>query len=72
MRDMFAADGYELALREDAPGELTIEIKAGPDACAECLVSKEIMRAQFEAALSKSFELDVPKIKLVYPTDAVR
>ena len=67
--EMFAADGYELTLRENAPGRLTIEIKAGPTACAECLVPKDIMRAQFEAALRDSLELDVPTIELVYPSD---
>ena len=69
LRSMFAADGYELTLREDVPGELTVEIKAGPDACADCLVPKDMMRAQFEAALSEAIEFDTPKVKLVYPND---
>ena len=42
--------------------------EAGPEACPECLVPKEIMQAHFESALRASL-IDLPQIKLIYPAD---
>ena len=50
---MLEADGYELKLREEGTGLLVAEIKAGPDACADCLVPKDMMRGYFDSALRK-------------------
>jgi hypothetical protein len=64
---MFAADGYELLVRDVTRERVVVEIKAGPEACADCLVPKEMMRAQFEAALGGRTSM----VELVYPGDQV-
>jgi hypothetical protein len=66
---MLSADGYALELREESREVLVAEIKLLPDACAECLVPKEIMRAQFESALRNALAIDPPEIRLIYPAD---
>jgi hypothetical protein len=43
LRDMLAADGYDMTVRLTGPAELRIDIGAGPDACAECLVPKNVI-----------------------------
>jgi hypothetical protein len=68
VRTMLAADGYELDVHEDRGG-LVAKIKAGPTACAECLVPKDIMRTYFESALRASVGIDHPDVRLVYPGD---
>lgn len=69
LRALFAADGYELVLREPSAGALTVEILAGPDACPDCLVPKDMMRPQFEAALAAALSSAAPAVHLVYPVD---
>jgi hypothetical protein len=68
-RAMLEADGYELVLGEDGPGVLVAEIRAGPAACAECLVPKPLMRSYFEQALRGVLDVGPPEIRLVYPDD---
>jgi hypothetical protein len=69
LRTMLAADGYELEIRDEDESLIVAEIKAGPEACAECLVPKDIMRAHFESALRAALAGDVPAVKLIYPAD---
>ncbi|MDG2005572.1 MAG: hypothetical protein P8J20_19790 [Novosphingobium sp.] len=64
---MLEADGYALELSEAAGSNLVARIEAGPDACADCLVPKDMMRRYFEDALRPVCELGVPRIELVYP-----
>lgn len=64
---MLEADGYRLQLEEPVPGLLVAKIEAGPDACADCLVPREIMRRYFVDALRPVCDLGVPEIKLLYP-----
>jgi hypothetical protein len=66
---MLEADGYELELREQGADRLIAEIKAGPDACADCLVPKEMMRGSFDSALRKALDAP-PEVELIYPADA--
>jgi len=66
---MLEADGYALELREEGADLLVAEIKAGPDACADCLVPKEMMRGYFDSALRKALDAP-PDVELIYPTDA--
>jgi len=66
---MLEADGYALDVGEDGAGTLVAEIKAGPEACADCLVPRELMQTYFEKALRGVFELGPPRIRLVYPAD---
>ena len=62
------ADGYELERREEGADLLVAEIKAGPDACAECLVPKDMMRGYFDNALRKALDAP-PAVELIYPAD---
>lgn len=68
LREMLAADGYELELNEDGPA-LVAEIKVGPEACADCLVPKDMMRLYFEQALKPVCGPEAPEVRLVYPED---
>jgi hypothetical protein len=69
LRSMLAADGYDLELREERAGILLAEIKAGPQACAGCLVPETMMRGYFEQALRSSQITEPLEIRLIYPTD---
>ncbi len=66
---MLEADGYALELREEGVNLLVAEIKAGPDACADCLVPKDMMRGYFDSALRKALDVP-PDVELIYPVDA--
>jgi hypothetical protein len=71
LTEMLAADGYSLNLEQDAADEVvTAEIVAGPDACAECLAPKTMMRTYFESALRDGLGREPPAVRLVYPADA--
>jgi hypothetical protein len=65
LRSTLAADDYRMSVTE-AGSSVEVTITAGPDACADCLAPKPIMRNILHAALG------VPEdaIVLVYPTDA--
>jgi hypothetical protein len=69
LRAILSADGYELDVRAENGQVLIAEIKAGPTACAECLVPKEIMRTYFDSALRASLGINSPEVRLVYPAD---
>ena len=69
--EMLAADGYELDLREESADVLIAEIKAGPDACADCLVPQEMMRGYFASALRSALDMP-PEVQLIYPADAAQ
>lgn len=67
MSDMLAADGYSLALSQPAGADarLTIEVVAGPDACEECLVPKDIFQAIATKYLNEKGL--TPEVDIVYP-----
>jgi hypothetical protein len=67
LRSTLAADDYALAVTGSGSG-VEVRITAGPDACADCLVPKPIMRSMLAPALG------VPEdaIALVYPADPDR
>jgi hypothetical protein len=69
LRAMLAADGYELELREERTRVLLAEIKAGPKACADCLVPKTMMQGYIEEALRSSRIAEPVDIRLIYPGD---
>jgi hypothetical protein len=50
-RDVLAADGYGLIWSLAGPDRVIIEIVAGPDACADCLVPLPVMEAIMSGAL---------------------
>ena len=64
LRSTLAADGYRLDIGE-AGGRLNVVISATPEACADCLVPKHLMRGILQQALG------VPQdtIDLSYPED---
>ena len=58
------ADGYHMAI-EEADAKLSIVITAGPDACEDCLVPKDLMRSM----LSSELGVDAAIIDITYPVD---
>lgn len=66
-REGLVADGYDLLVDEVSSGTARLRITAGPDACAECLVPKDLMIDMLKASLE-----DLPEIKqleLAYPSE---
>jgi hypothetical protein len=64
VRESLAADGYRLDL-EERDGRVSAAIFAGPGTCADCLVSKDIMRA----ILGQALGVAAAEIDLHYPSD---
>jgi hypothetical protein len=64
IRQSLQADDYRLdvAVRD---GRAEVAIAAGPGACAECLVSKDLMRAMLAPVLGVSPD----SIDLAYPAE---
>jgi hypothetical protein len=58
------ADGYHMAI-EEADAKLSVIITAGPDACEDCLVPKDLMRSMLGSELGVDAEL----IDITYPAD---
>ena len=58
------ADGYHLAI-EELDSRLAVTITAGPDACEDCLVPKDLMRS----ILSDTLGVPPDAIDLTYPTE---
>jgi hypothetical protein len=58
------ADGYHLAI-EELDSRLAVTITAGPDACEDCLVPKDVFRGI--AAHQLGIEGDL--IDITYPVD---
>jgi len=67
MREGLAADGYELVVTGGEGATLDVEIRAGENACAECLVPKDLMGLMIVDALPR--ELGISDVRLRYPTD---
>jgi hypothetical protein len=58
-RDMLAADGYRLNWSVTEPERVLIQIEAGPEACADCLVPLPIIEGIMTDALGPtSYTLD--------------
>ncbi len=66
-RDMLAADGYRLRWSVTGPEKVLIQIEAGEDACADCLVPLPVIEGIMADALSATpYTLD----RVVLPADA--
>jgi hypothetical protein len=61
-----AADGYRMEFAEKGD-RLRVTIIATPDACADCLVPKDLMRGMLEQQLG----IPADRIDLTYPRDTV-
>jgi len=60
-----AADGYHLQIAETGD-RVRVTITAGPEACADCLVPKDLMRG----ILGRALGVDSAAIDLTYPLDS--
>ena len=58
------ADGYHMAI-EEAEAKLSVIITAGPGACEEFLVPKDLMRSMLGSELG----VDAAFIDIAYPAD---
>jgi hypothetical protein len=66
-RDMLASDGYDLSWSVTEKDTVVVQIEAGPDACADCLVPLPIMESIMADALERTpYSLD----HIVLPADA--
>lgn len=64
------ADGYSVDV-DLQPDLIALEVVAGPDACEDCLVPKDIMREIFRSRLSpEATGLDHDNVELTYPDEA--
>jgi hypothetical protein len=65
LRSSLAADGYELDIAESGD-RVSVTITATEQACADCLVPKDLMRG----ILGKTLGVDRDAIDLTYPADS--
>jgi hypothetical protein len=66
LQSTLAADGYRMEIAEEGD-RVAVTIIATPEACADCLVPKDLMRGILEQALGVPGDA----IDLTYPRDAV-
>jgi hypothetical protein len=64
IRSALNADGYDLMVAPGADDKYEIQITAGAEACAECLIPKSIMSDMIGAVAPSGVTWD-----LRYPTD---
>jgi hypothetical protein len=66
--DMLAADGYLLDVTDVTADQISVAIRAGEDACADCLVGADLMKIFIVAELEESGSYPtVPSIDLKMP-----
>ena len=64
------ADGYSLEVAVE-PGVILLDVIAGPDACDDCLVPRELMEEMFRARLrTDATGLGHDNVRLTYPAEA--
>jgi hypothetical protein len=51
LRDVLGTDGYRLDYAVQKGQQLVVSVLAGPDACADCLVPKQVMEGILTDAL---------------------
>jgi hypothetical protein len=69
MRTMLAADGYSVAVK--VGDKVGIEVVAGPEACADCLVPKQVMAGVVSGMLARGgVTVAESDIELTYPADS--
>lgn len=64
LQQTLAADDYHLSVERDADAAV-VTITAGPEACAECLVPKDLMKRM----LAPMVGVDPERIEMNYPVD---
>jgi hypothetical protein len=65
LRTSLEADGYRLEVRAGEGERVAVRISATPEACADCLVPKVVLRGILEQALGVGGE----SIDLTYPSE---
>lgn len=65
VNEMLTADGYGLKISGITDAELNLEVVAGPDACADCLVPKDIFASIVQDALPEPLT-----VNLTYPAES--
>jgi len=69
VEQMLEADGYRMVVAVE-PEAIAVRIEATSDACADCLIPRELMTDIIADALRRPDEGgDVSAIRLRYPTD---
>jgi hypothetical protein len=63
VREALEVDGYELSVVPVEGGRVTIEVKAGPNACVECLIPKDVFEQMVTATLGDG----AGAVTIVYP-----
>jgi hypothetical protein len=66
-RMMLMNDGYDVELASCEGGVLSLKVVAGPDACEDCLVPKEMLAGLIQAKLPS--ESSFSRVDLIYPAD---
>ena len=64
IRKSLQADGYDLVVNNFQEGVLSVEVQAGPQACVECLVPKEMMELMIQQSvktLARSVQVQYPE-----------
>jgi len=64
IRKSLQADGYDLVVNNFHEGVLSVEIQAGPQACVECLVPKDLMELMIQQSvktLARSVQVQYPE-----------
>ena len=68
MAAILEADGYQLAVSSPEGSPVLLEVVAGPDACAECLVPKDVFESIAVDHLARAGLRSALEIR--YPADA--
>jgi hypothetical protein len=68
MAAILEADGYRLAVSTPQGAPVVLEVVAGPDACAECLVPKEVLASIAVDHLARAGLRS--ELEIRYPADA--
>lgn len=71
VRSMMESDGYLLETSWGEDGSLVLRIVAGPEACTDCLVPKELMAQIVTKVLADNGVTVAPTdLRLEYPVDS--
>jgi hypothetical protein len=65
--EALAADGYSARVT-DSPIEVVVDIIAGPDACAECLIPRDLMSTMIRELFGAHLGPE-RRLRLSYPED---
>lgn len=70
LREGLVADGYDMEISDEGNDAVKIAVVAGPEACADCLVPKEVMEQIIHGMLDDMSQQPL-SVEVVYPRDAI-